>query len=225
MRAKHEKWVYILWVTIVLIPLVIAAIYLGSLRGKALHDKAAEYGGKGGKLFREGRLKEASEAFKKALELNPKDAGIHYQLAMTYENMGKTNLAIKHYKKTIQLMPKAPEPHYNLAAMYKSRNELDKAIKELKIAIDLNPKFIGAYLTLAECLILKENLDQAEKYYREVLSSGKQKFDLVEAHNGLAKIHIKRGMIDAAIVEWKKTLKLDPENEEARRGIKEHGGD
>ncbi|MDI6689780.1 MAG: tetratricopeptide repeat protein [Actinomycetota bacterium] len=226
MTAGHKKWVYILWATIVLVPLVIAAIYLGSLiRGKTIQDEAAEYGRKGVKLFREGKLKEASEAFEKALELNPKDAGIHYQLAMTYENMGRTNLAIKHYKSTIQLMPKAPEPHYNLAAMYKSRNELDKAIKELKIAIDLNPKFTGAYLTLAEYLALKGKLDQAEKYYREVMRIGKQRFDLVEAHNGLAKIYIEKGMVDAAIAEWQKTLKLDPENKEARRGIKERGGE
>ncbi len=138
--------------------------------------------------------------------------------------MGKTNLAVKHYKKTIQLMPKAPEPHYNLAAIHKSRNELDKAIHELKIAIDLNPKFTGAYLTLAEYLILKEELNQAEEYYRKVMRIGRQRFDLVEAHNGLAKIYIKKKMVDAAIAEWQKTLKLDPENEEARKGVGEYRG-
>jgi tetratricopeptide (TPR) repeat protein len=225
MTVRQGKWVYILWIAAILIPLVILSLYLGSLRERVLHDKAAEHGRKGVKLFRKGKLREASEAFKKALELNPGDAGIHYQLGMTYENLGKTNLAIKHYKKTIQLMPKAPEPHYNLAAIYRSKREWDKAIRELKIAINLNPKFIGAYLTLAECLILKGELDQAEKYYREVMRIGKQRFNLIEAHNGLAKIYIEKGMVNAAVMEWQKTLKLDPKNKEALQGIKKYEGE
>lgn len=55
------------------------------------------------------RLKMHSEEekeYKKCLKINPKDAHVHYNLAILYDDkLNRKNKAIKHYKKYIQLHP------------------------------------------------------------------------------------------------------------------------
>ena len=61
-----------------------------------------------------GQLDEAIACYKKAIELDPKDARAHYNLGIALAAKGQVDEAIAYYKKAIELDPKYAEAHCNL---------------------------------------------------------------------------------------------------------------
>lgn len=53
-------------------------------------------------LYRAGRRSEAAESYKRALQLNPKDAGAHYSLAIIYRDEGDAQAAIRHFRQAFE---------------------------------------------------------------------------------------------------------------------------
>ena len=58
------------------------------------------------------------EAYKKAIELTPKDVSAHYQLAIAYDYLQRYEESVKTYKEVIKLDPKHESAHYSLALAY-----------------------------------------------------------------------------------------------------------
>lgn len=67
-----------------------------------------------------GKPKQAIEAYKKGVEINPEDFMLHYNMGITYMNMPKKDLARTYFKKTMQLNPEHPSCHIALANIYKN---------------------------------------------------------------------------------------------------------
>ena len=63
----------------------------------------------------------AIEEYKKAIELDPKNALYHNDLGFIYKNQGKNDLAIAECKKAIKLNPSKPLYRENLEALLKTR--------------------------------------------------------------------------------------------------------
>ena len=69
-----------------------------------------------------GRLNEALVALKKALALDPQNAGAHYNLGLVYDKMGKTDEAIGAYEKSIAINPGFASAYQNLGIAYFDKN-------------------------------------------------------------------------------------------------------
>ena len=62
--------------------------------------------------------REAVEIFKKAVRINNKDPGLHYNLAKALLESGNDADAIQHHRKTSELAPKNPDAWLNLSLIH-----------------------------------------------------------------------------------------------------------
>jgi Flp pilus assembly protein TadD len=114
----------------------------------------------------------ALQQFLKALELNPDDPYLHFDLAYTYGLKGVTEKAEFHYKEAIRLKPDYSDAYNNLGLIYASTGRVDLAIESYEKALSnvlyLSPQFahfnLGvAYLSLKEYHKAVEQFEEATR--------------------------------------------------------------
>lgn len=123
----------------------------------------------GAALSNLGRPYEASLAFRKATDLNPKFAGGFNNLGVSLEAQGNTEDAIKNFERAIALKIDYPEALNNLGSALKNLGRLEAAAKMLKKAIILKPNYAAAYYNLGNVFAEQNELEEAVKTYDKAL--------------------------------------------------------
>lgn len=169
--------------------------------------------------FSQKNYQEAIKAFKKAIKFNE-------NFVVAYSNLGYTYMALKEWDKAIENFrvifnyPGITAPHYVHNAIgwaYYEKNEFRKSIEELKKAIELKNNYAIAYYNLGLSLLGLENFDQA---FIEFKNAAKHQPELVQAHNRLALLYLKKNMKQEARKEFQKVIELAPNSplaEEAKK--------
>ena len=78
---------------------------------------------------RKGSLKNAAEAYKNALKINPNIPEMNFNLGAILFSENKVEEAIQFYEKSIQLNNNFPEAYFNLGIALQSMARFDEAIK------------------------------------------------------------------------------------------------
>ena len=169
----------------------------------------------------------SKQLFKELIELEPDIFRAYVGLATTHvmdvwlgssnsprESLGK---AIKLCKKAITLDESQDFPHSLLGHIYSMGRKYDMAIKEGKRAIAMNPNSADAYAWLAMTLNYagrpEEAIDSSKKAMR--LSPFPPAYYIM----GLGNAYRENGQYEEAIAEYKKCLKLRPNNIQAHKGL------
>lgn len=84
------------------------------------------------KELKESYFIEALQYYRKALELNPDSYKNLYNLAHTYQMLGRSNSAIQEYCKAIKFKPFDYPPHYNLGLILRDQKRYTASASELK---------------------------------------------------------------------------------------------
>ncbi len=106
--------------------------------GKAA--QIAAYNELGNKYKQKGIYDEAIASYKKALEINPKDAGSHYNLGFAYVKKGLYNEAVHETESALKLDPKMADAHRNLGLIYYLYlKDNKKAVYHFKKLLQLAP--------------------------------------------------------------------------------------
>lgn len=79
------------------------------------------------------KYKEAVDAFKRSLRLQPKNAKTNYELGRAYSHLKLYSNAEEAQKRAIRLEPEWPEAHYQLGVTYYVVGKRDLAIEQFKI--------------------------------------------------------------------------------------------
>ena len=82
-------------------------------------------------------LAKAIEAYKKALEISPKDYDTLYNLGLAYHIAGRYNDAGECYCKAIEVQPMNYEAHYNLAVLLRRLRYFEESYEEIEKAATL----------------------------------------------------------------------------------------
>lgn len=101
---------------------------------------------------RQGKLVEATAAYRKALELNPNSGWSFFHLGETLSKLQKWDEAIAAYQQAIKLNPNSGSFHYNLAEAFMQKGSLDEAIAHYSKTIAIKPSFSVAHNSLGEAL-------------------------------------------------------------------------
>jgi len=80
------------------------------------------------------------DAYKKAIQLNPKNVRSHVQLAIAYDYLQRYEAAAAEYKEAIKLDPDDPGAHYSLALVYLSLHNKPAALEQYEILRKINPE-------------------------------------------------------------------------------------
>ena len=73
-------------------------------------------------------LDEAVAHYRRALEINPDNAGVHYNLAVVLAGRGEVDEAVAHYEKALEINPNYMEAHHNLGAVLFGRGQVEEAV-------------------------------------------------------------------------------------------------
>ncbi len=81
-----------------------------------------------------------SDYTEKALQLNPRHAGAHYQLAnISFFTKADYQEAFQHGQKAVELMPNYPEAQQFMSFLHNLAGDKKKAVEHLQLALDIDP--------------------------------------------------------------------------------------
>ena len=163
-----------------------------------------------------GRNLEASEAFRKVIELNPANSNGFNNLGVTLKDQGKIDEAIMSYKKALSLNPEYVSAHTNMGAALKDQGKFDEAIMSYRKALSLEPGNANAFFNMGVTLQDQGKLDEAIVSYEKVISL---KPEDANVHNNMGAALKDQGKFDEAIEAYNKALAIKPDFADAYYNI------
>lgn len=182
----------------------------------------------GVKYYKDGKMMEAINSFKKALSLNRSYVEAFVNLGVTYSDCGLKEDAVKAFERAYILdqnylnkydlkvdeREKRHNKHKKLAKEYLKKNMFDDAVYEIDEAIEYGQNFADLYNFKGVILIKLKKFDEAMENIKLALKinpeyqAAKSNLALIHYYKGLH--YFENGMDQKAISEWKRSLIIDP---------------
>ncbi|XP_019419807.1 PREDICTED: anaphase-promoting complex subunit 7 [Lupinus angustifolius] len=170
---------------------------------------------KGNLLLTMKRAEAAVSAFRGAQELRP-DIRAYQGLVQTYLALSKIKEALYASREAMRAMPQSAKALKLVGDVHASNSSgREKAKKFYESALRLEPGYLGAALALAELHVIEgRNVDAVnllERYLKEWADDS--------LHVKLAQVFAATNMLQEALTHYQAALRLNPQNEAAKRGL------
>ncbi|HEY3919045.1 MAG TPA: tetratricopeptide repeat protein [Stellaceae bacterium] len=163
-----------------------------------------------------GRLTQAIEYVKRAVELAPTLALFQANLGEMYRLAGRADLALDYGRRAVALNPAYPEALSNVGVAHYERKEYEDAAASHRRAIELQPGFAEGHSNLGNALHALRRFDEAVACYRRAVEL---KPGFADAWSNLGTSLHHSGRYDEAMVALRRAIALDPNNANARSGL------
>lgn len=145
--------------------------------------------------YTENRFQEAVDAFKKSLNLRPRDVRSEYNLGLAYVGLGRTDEAIAAYQTAIAwqatVAKQDPQPYLDLGMLLTQQGHADQAILNLRKAVELNPRNPKAHEELGRAYERLHNLPDAKVEFQDAIALAP---NVSALHFELGRIYQKEGL-------------------------------
>ncbi len=158
-----------------------------------------------------GRAADAENHLKEALEKSPQNVKAAVAMAQVKARQGDLKGAEELLQATVQKVPKSADPLVALASFYAVSKRWPDAEQALQKALQLDPKNQAALLSLAAVEIRSGHKEQAEQTYARISALPPARFKPLHAQ-----FLFQEGKRDAAIAEFAKLAKDNPDDRTAR---------
>ncbi len=165
-----------------------------------------QHNSRGIELADRGWLDEAIREFQKAIELDPRSAHAHDNLATVYSEKELHREALREYLTAIELEPDSATARHNLAC-FLATHGVDMAVAEYQEALRLDPEYPDAHLNLGLTYADQGKAPEAMKALEAAASLAPK--DPVPRHE-LAALLMDEGDYRAAIGHLKEVVRLEP---------------
>lgn len=159
-------------------------------------------------LHAAGRLDEAAEKYRKALQIEPANAHALQLIGALYLQQGKAADAAGHIEQAISVDPGSAEMYVNLGSAYRALGRTQKAAQTYRKALEINPRLDAASYNLGHALQELDDYEGAAAAYKSYLAAHPMD---AEAHNVLGDAYKKLGRYEDAIDAYESALLYDPE--------------
>ena len=122
-------------------------------------------------LLEQFKYKEGADAFKRALQLDPKLAMARINLGIALYNVPDLPGAQREMQTAIALTPTAPQPHYILGLIAKTQNRPDDAIAAFQRVLKTDPDDVGTNINLGQLYALQRKYPEAIAVLRTALAA------------------------------------------------------
>ncbi|MBI3599655.1 MAG: tetratricopeptide repeat protein [Nitrospinae bacterium] len=187
-----------------------------------------------------GKYKDAIFLYEEALKVNPKSSRIRHAIGQIYEKLGQDDKALAYYEEAYKMNPQYIKVHQSMGDLYAKKGDADKAAEALERAVKISPHNVHRQAQLGEIYLQKGDVDKADNAFKTALKVAPKNADLqteigeaylkagqdekaAEAFKGslnvVESVHVynrlgialrRKGKYLEAIEEYKKALRLDP---------------
>ncbi|MEG5066506.1 tetratricopeptide repeat protein [Microcoleus sp. B3-A4] len=159
-----------------------------------------------------GKLTEAIEFCKKAIELQPFSPSAYTTLGQILEAQGDPTAARDAFVQALEISPQYFLAHAYLGQLYSDYSWLDEAVFHYRQALDLKPDWAEVHYNLGNIFHKQGNLLGALDCYRNAIA---QKADYLDALYNLAVVLDENSQLEAAMDTYRQALALKPDYVEA----------
>ena len=187
-----------------------------SRQAVTLWEDSEGWAARGDILRAQEKLDEAISCYRKALELDSKNASALYRLGSALNKHGRVDEAIACHKKLIELDPKSASGHIGLGHALKAQGNIDQAIVCFRTAVALDPHRGNSHHDLGSLLRTSGKLDEAAACFKKAIDLDPND---PRPHAGLGHVLRHLGNEDEAIACYKKAISIDPKYAEAHYNL------
>jgi Flp pilus assembly protein TadD len=167
-------------------------------------------------LFLQGRVAEAENLYRKALQLDPGNAQAHYNLANILDHDGRMPEALAEYGHALALRPEFFEAHNNLGLALAKAGRPAAAIAEFQATLRLQPDSFAAHCNLADALAQVGRFPESVEQYEQALRL-EPDFAPVQENLGLALAQA--GRVPDAVAPLEAAVRLNPGDAESHDNL------
>ncbi|MDA0321744.1 MAG: tetratricopeptide repeat protein [Verrucomicrobia bacterium] len=149
----------------------------------------------------------ARDLYREALVAQPRNAGLHYNVGVTFTMQGNTNDAIHSYQAAVALDPDLAAAHYNLAELLGGSEDWTRAIEHFAEFVRLDAANPSAHVALGNIYLRAEHYKQAMLSYIAALEINPE---LAEAHSNLGYVLAAADRLDDAVKHYREALRIAP---------------
>ena len=172
----------------------------------------------------------AVEVLQQTLKADESSVQARYYLGLALLDLGQRDDAIRELERVVQSSPPVSDPYLTLGTLYLNTGRAAEAIQTLNQGVHIDPRGLELHIQLARAYRTKGLLDKAEAQL--ALAAPKDgaapamsayQYQQVELDLNLERgfVKLQRGQLVAAGDAFKKVLAMDPNNEQATRGLAE----
>ena len=158
----------------------------------------------------------AIESYRKAVELNPKNAMARSNLGGLLVGAGETDEGEKHLRVALKLDPELPAAHYNLGMLHARRGQVPQALEQLATAARLEPDNPHIRADFGALLCATGKFLEGEQQLREALRLDGRN---AQAHYALGRLAFRAGQVPQGIEHLERAVEYDPGYTEARHAL------
>ena len=171
----------------------------------------ADYTTEGMKALDEGKYDAAAQAFRKAIEADPKDYFAHFNLAMAFTLLQRDPEAVAEYRKTLELKPGLYEAELNAGIVLLRQKNPAEALPLLEEAAGHKPQEFRPRYYLAEAQLQTGDFGKAEESYKLAIALDAKS---AGAQLGMAQVLVQQGRISEADAYFRQAAQLEPKYRE-----------
>jgi len=152
----------------------------------------------------QGLFSEASQAYQKALEINPAIPELQFNLGAMLYAMNDHNGAIIHYQKAINLNPNFVEAFFNLGIVLQNQAKHKEAVVAYQKAVNLQPGFYEAIGNMGTIKQLQGDLDEAIRLFEQSIAI----YEDARGHYNLACAYRNQGSLPLSIKHYRRAIEI-----------------
>jgi len=158
----------------------------------------------------------AAQSFRKAIEINPRNAVAYSNLAMALAAEQKTDEAIVAARKAIEIDPKLAEAHFNLSSFLVVKGRMEEALTECLEAVRLVPTQADGHSRAGALLLAVGKPAEALEHLNEAIRLGATD---PTVHFNLAQVLRSMAKYAEAVPHYKEVLRRQPNNTSALNNL------
>lgn len=186
-----------------------AAALEASKKAVSLRPSAESYFNIGLASFYLKQYKEAAEAYRQSIKLDPYNSSdAYFALGLVYRDWGKADEEIQAYKQAIRLRPDYTVAYERLGSRYLKSKKFNEAVEVFRQLATLKPGDAMAPNNMGEAYLELNRLNEAAESFRQSI---RLKPDYGKAYYNLGKALLAMGNRDAALEQYTILTNIDPD--------------
>ena len=141
------------------------------------------------------------------MDYQPDPSKWHYDRAVTFQQMGKPDDAIREYENAIQAKPRLFQARSNLGLLLVDKGRMDEAMHQFREALAIRPRDEWSYYGIGRIYAGQGKLEAAAEQYKKAISLFPGHF---MAHYDLGRVMLARGNAAAAASHFQAALQIEP---------------